>query len=246
MADRRLWTCLAVALAEVGFVVAGAPTWLLLPVAVPLVFLVPGYVIMRAVSPAPRAGRLALVVATSIGTVALAGLVLNLLPAGLTATTWSVGLFVIVAAAAVGAALRRDAPPPAQVRPPTWATSLKALLCLALVVATAAVAVVSQHHALERQRYTELAYEPRSDGSQVIAVRNREGARTEYVLRVTVGGRPSHQLPIGLSDGDSWTYDVRRLSGVAGAHEGERVEVDLSRPNDRTPYRRLTFWTGSP
>jgi uncharacterized membrane protein len=245
VADRRLAWCLLLASAQAGCVMAGVPAWMTLPIGILMIFVVPGYALLRASGRWDPAlpGRTGLVVVTSIGSVALGGLVLNLLPTGLTATSWSVGLLMVVAASAAlvwkrdGWRTPPDAPRPAL---PAGTTIAKALVCLTLVGVAAAVALTSQTHLNQRETYTELSINPHGAGHEV-HVRNREGSTVGYVVEVHVGGQAPENHAMRLADDASWSRAV--VSPAAARVRGRRpaITVDLYRAGDARRYRRVVL-----
>ena len=124
-ADLLVAAALAV-LAAFFALVAGIPTPARIVVAIPVVFAAPGYTVTEALLPRRDRGpveRVLLAVALSISVSVLGGLLLNLLPAGLTRTTQTLLLGVVTLAGAAAAAVRRRAVASATTdgasRPPT-------------------------------------------------------------------------------------------------------------------------------
>ena len=106
-ADLLAAAALAVVAALLALV-AGIPTPVRILVAIPVVFAAPGYTVTEALLPGRNRGpveRVLLAVTLSISVSVLGGLLLNLLPAGLTRTTQTLLLSVVTLAGAATAAL---------------------------------------------------------------------------------------------------------------------------------------------
>jgi len=115
---RAALTVALMAALELALVLAGGPTWATIPCGLAMALVLPGYVWFRVFS-GTRAGsvpqatplRAALIsTMTSLGIVMVTGLVLNALPAGLTAHSWAIALAIIVAAGLVALAVRARTP----------------------------------------------------------------------------------------------------------------------------------------
>ena len=251
--DLRRAVALAVACAVLALL---APVgWLSLLFLLPLAFILPGYAIVAALF-AGRPLKLPLLLSLSLGlslaTLAVGGLLLNLLPGGLRAGSWAALLTLVVLAAARAAALRRGrrAEPkrgPARFRPGRGGAIL---LAAGAIAATAAIVLtfttVAGKHAIG---YTELWMRPlhgRAEAALRVGVGSDEQARTHYKLVGRFGDGSERTTPIfSLEPGE--TRIVRWSVPRAAGSPPLRVNVLLFR-QDRParPYRRVFGWVPAP
>jgi hypothetical protein len=255
----------ALALVSVGAAVAGQEVgWLRAVLVLPLVFFLPGYVLVAALFPGRGAGlraeeRAMLSIGLSLALVALGGLLLNQTPWGLQADSWAALLGLFTLAAAVVAVLRPPRPAPGgspqgtaeggggaaaplRLLPPLGVRHGLAFAGAAAIL-TGAVAIA--HQGAQAQRvatgFTQLWLLPSApsgtgSGALRLGLRNAEPRPETYSLRVTVDGVQTESWPaIVLAPGQTWE------TTVASAPQGE-VEALLSRADaPQQIYRRVTL-----
>lgn len=196
--------------------------------AVPLVFVLPGYALLEALELRTIGGaqRAVLVPALSVALAIAVALVVDFVPSGLTQRSWAIGLFAVVAAASVVAAVRGTSgiglPRPVPL-------GLHRLDVLALVVAAAVltggvILVRTPLAAKKAQGYTILSLVHGKGRAVVVGVQSGEQRRVRYRLVV---GSQNHVL-----------YRNRNL--VLAPSERTTVRISLSRrgqPVTATLYR---------
>lgn len=211
----------------------------------PLVVFLPGYALANAVfgrRPPAAVERLALALGLSLVTAALASLVLNFLPPGLTLYSWAAALAVITVAATAVDAARHPAGPPGSMR-----TSPRARLRLPrrreqIIVAVAAAGLLAAAVMLARtplpspraQGYAALwlTRDPRSSGL-ILGVRSEERRTTRYVLRLKLpSGTSRRELTLG--PGQTWQEKLPGIRQAAAflyraGHNGVYRSVRVSR-----------------
>jgi len=217
--------------------------------ALPLALFLPGFGIIAA-SFGPR--RLAAVqlyvmsLGMSLATLALSGLLLNVLPGGLRTITWALLLVVIVVATCLVAAARRGRPelPPARRRIQRVSGPSAAMLAVAAIVAIAAfVLAQTPLPAKNAIGYTALWMLPDAGERAVaVGVENNEQHSTSYRLEVQVGmGAAATAIRLSLHPGEETTVHVP----VAAAPAAKPRRVIASLYLDRRPnavYRRVVSW----
>jgi hypothetical protein len=220
--------------------------------AIPLVFLLPGYAIIaasfgpRQLSPV-QLGVFSL--GTSLATLALSGLLLNVLPGGLETITWALLLVAIVLAGCRVAAVRRSGPQPrgprrTLTRPGAGATAMLAgAAILAIAAFVLAQTPLSATHAVG---YTALWMLPGADARTVeVGVDSNEQHHESYKLVVGAEavGR-SREFDVELEPGEEATFRVPVLP--SGARPPTEVIATLyRRAAPGSPYRRVTSWLSS-
>ena len=228
--------------------------------ALPLVFVLPGYALTSAMFPGqalefPK--RLVFSLGVSLSMVVLGGLVLNLTPFGLRAGSWATLLGGITLAACAVTFIRRrrqSIPVAGWSEGWNWSSgfSLRQGLLLglaALIVCSAfAVSMIGAH----RQPYpgfTQLWILPAGGANArnavSLGVNNMESTAMEYRLAVSVGGKIVKEWPaIDLYPNEKWDATlVLPQPGQAGA---VMVEADLYSANAPTViYRHVVLWLGS-
>jgi len=247
-ADLLAAAALAVVAALLALV-AGIPTPVRILVAIPVVFAAPGYTVTEALLPGRNRGpveRVLLAVTLSISVSVLGGLLLNLLPAGLTRTTQTLLLSVVTLAGAATAALRRarvkSAGPAepgepsepgeaAEPRPVRRALRLSpagiASLVLAIAVASAAIAIgVQTAQAHDTASFTQLWITANSSSTRAqVGVMNDEGAAQSYTLDLTTHGGSGRTYGFRLQDTASWRTEI----ALPATAKGYPVTVRLYR-----------------
>jgi hypothetical protein len=225
----------AAALAAVGTAVALAPSvpeWLRAVLVVPFLLALPGYAALR-LAGAARLGiedRALLTVGLSISVVAIAGLVLDRLPSGLSRGSWLAALDLWVAVTLVVARRRRA---PARLRLSIARTRVRwgpvAALALAGALTAAALAVdIRGAQAQERrERFVELWLVPSGNHSAVVGVRSAEPGVTGYRVTLSDGaGQVQAWSGIRLDWGAGWQTTVTLPAGV---HPGDELAARLYR-----------------
>ena len=211
----------------------------------PLVVFLPGYALANAIfGRRPPAGveRLALALGLSLVTAALASLVLNFLPPGLTLYSWATALALVTVAATAVDATRHPAGPPGS-------TSISARVKLRLprrreqvIVAVAAAGLLAAAVMLARtplpspraQGYAALwlTRDPRSSGL-ILGVRSEERRTTRYVLRLKLPSGTSRR-ELTLAPGQTWQEKLPGIRQAAASlyragHNGVYRSVRVSR-----------------
>jgi uncharacterized membrane protein len=220
-----------------------------LPFALPMVFLLPGYALLSAISPRHRFRRteqVVLSIGLSIMLLILGGFLLNWTPWGLQARTWTVGLGALTLVACVVALVRRtNGPTFSPLIVQTGLTVGQGML-LALTVVIAALAWTIAHRAAEvlpPSHFTQLWILPaegQEQGAVEVGIYCMEADTTRYTLQVSVGGAITRWPVIELEPDESWEVTVN-LPETADA---EYVHAELYRldAQGNEPYRRVTLW----
>ena len=236
-------------LAYAGGACATTILWPSAPVAVgiafvPLIFVVPGYFVASAVAPLRRTGFAefwSIAIGLSVAVDVLAGLVLNFVPGGLTATNWT---FFLLALTAIGC-LAPSRGSEARVR---WSERFRVSLgggVAGITLAASAFVAAGLITVFTAERswavpMTTLAFSSFSRGTHSwtaeIEVTNREGEPVTYRLLIVpqVGSRRSEVRRV--SSGHRWIQDVR-FSNASGV-----VSVELFRRGSQSVYRSI--WLG--
>jgi hypothetical protein len=206
------------------------------------VLILPGLGLTIARPPTTGLPRLNLFLAAavvSLAAIAMAGLILNVLPIGLSRISW-LGLIagLLIATALLAPAglprLKREGlvlPKPGQTLAMVAALIL---VTLAIVVARAGVKQPSEP-------FSALWVVPAPGGMVQVGLDNREEATTTYRVEVTRDGVVDATFPsITLTDGERWTALVADLQ--PGRHRMEMLVFLGSRPD--VVYRRVTLSAG--
>lgn len=235
--DGDLVLVAALALAALPVAVLPSPDWLRAVVLLPTALLAPGYALLAALLPpgfVSRDERVVLTVALSIAAWALGGLLLQVF-VELDRTLWIALLLFLTLPAAIVARLRRQAdgnsfrvPSP----PPLPGARAVASLLAAAAVGAAALAVGSAgaERQLERSRFSELwmvAPGPglaRPGDAVRVGVRNREGRRLAYRVRLSRAGVTAGEWEIRLADEAAWSVEAT----VPGGPRGRPLVATLS------------------
>jgi uncharacterized membrane protein len=248
---------LAVGLAAVGAAAALLPDLiapLKIPLTAPLVLVVPGYVLTRAIFPERSIldpERLLLSVGLSLVCAVLGGVLLNVTPWGLGAGTWAIYLFALTVAACVVAVARRS-PVAGQAQDglisgaawPLNARQAALLACSALVVAGALWVAHTPVPQEPQQGYTLLWTLPQTDANDTtvrVGVRNLEATPLDYQLRIVAAGQLLQQFAIQLQPVDEWQADVTLPPSAPGPVEAILYRSDA--PD--TVYRRTLLRGGA-
>jgi hypothetical protein len=245
--DLVVVVCLAAAmlvLAVVGVTVPGLSAAL----AGPLVFVLPGYALSKALFPErPRqaAELLLLSLGLSLAVAALGGLTLNLTPWGIQARSWAVLLCLVTLAASVVAATRGSRVLPEAVAPWRWfLTPLQSGMFAAAVLLVGGSLWVARTPAPQQpnQTYSVLWAVPASDAEPNVirlGVDSGESETTAYLVRVVAGAQQLQEFPIQLAPAEIWETELA-LSGLTdGTLEVQLYKV--SAPD--VVYRRVALRT---
>lgn len=195
--DRREALLLAVLLLAVVIVVMSPLRPLLV---IPLMLLVPGFLVGRSVlrQPAGLAERLVMSLALSFVLIVLAGLVLHV-TVGLTVTAWAIALGALVTLAVLTG--RGDAPdlPLQKIAPPRLLQGGALLLAVALVGASAATASRSAEASESRESVgvAEIWMLPTNDGEAVEIGVGNLSTQPETMRVVVKFGGVSHTWRVG-------------------------------------------------
>lgn len=224
-------------------------TTLRVMVALPLVLVLPGYA-MTTVLWSQRmlrgAERLLFSVGLSISVVILSGLVLNLTPWGLQASSWAVMLGGITVGASVGGWLRwrKDVAVPAV--PLGVGVNLREGLMLALAAVGMITAVgMARSPAPQQglQGYTVLWMLPVNDRNQHavrVGIHSMEFSTTAYRLDLEVNNQVVRQwTSIELRTGEKWENVVELPAEQLNAKEVEAVLYRIDNPT--IVYRQVTL-----
>ncbi|HYK95036.1 MAG TPA: hypothetical protein VE011_04090 [Candidatus Dormibacteraeota bacterium] len=233
----------AVALAVIlAASIAGIIAFVLASVAL-VVLILPGIVLAITRRPVESLRRLDLFLvasALSLGCIAIGGLVLNLIPGGLSRTAWLGLVAVLLLAIAVFA--RRGLPP---LRRESWVrpTNGQALAMVAACVLMMVSLLIARAGVKQpSEPFSALWVVPAGSGMVKIGLDNQELATTTYRVDVTVGGIIQRSFPaITVAMGERWTTLVPQP-----ARGGPPLEVLVyvaSQPD--VVYRRVTYSTGT-
>lgn len=221
----------------------------------PMVLFLPGYALSAALLPDGRAGlaeRLAISLGLSIAVAALGGLVLNLLPRGLTPGAWRVLLLGVTLSAAGYAYWRRQTrqiPGPGplvtkfSMRDATLVASAALLIGLALGLGGLGVGRATISAASDADPFTQLWMLPGEDaptnsGHQTVRVGLRNNEKGALTYRVTLQGGDNVFVEwpqVTLASGESWQAQATVPADMAGLD----VIALAYREGDETPYRRV-------
>jgi hypothetical protein len=207
----------------------------------PMVFLVSGHTVLRAVGVRTTSlpEHLAYAIGASLATGIAGGLAIN--AAGLLSPLgWAVWFWAVAVGASLVAAGRRDAsdlPPwlgPAGVR--LWHG---AALALAMLVATGAYALAIRDEASQQQfKYTEFWMLPSADGGRLaVGVRSAETQDQRFDLEITLDGRPFAAFrSLTVASGETWVREIQ----VPILATPQKAEARLYRPEDNRLYRSVS------
>jgi uncharacterized membrane protein len=190
----------------------------------PLVLVLPGYALSLLLLPSLphwwwRAGWSA---GLSLAIAVLAGLLLNLLPSGITTVTWTTGLAAVTLAALTATALIPGGPRVAggvhgqSVRNIgkswNWGVVAVSFLAVALAAGAVAIAVVSASRPAP-PGFAQLWLVPAAGSAASVGVRNAYPEAETFQLLVWDGGSPAIAWTITLGPGQQWQRAVRAVAG---------------------------------
>ncbi|HWS83933.1 MAG TPA: DUF1616 domain-containing protein [Ktedonobacteraceae bacterium] len=233
--------------------------WALLPdhlpvigviLAIPLVFLLPGYALTQVLSyqrSFDALHHLMLSIGLSLAIDIVSGFVLNMLPGGLQATSWAIllGLFT-TGCSVLGVYLRQKIHMQQASSwhiPFTFPNAM--VLALAIVVTILSIlysvlGVMQQPHKLFTQLWLLPASQTRQSCAVQVGVQNFEATSTTYGVEMRINGVLMHTwLPVSLETQHSWEQQVSLTPGTA---DGMQITVQLYRvENTRVVYRKVNL-----
>jgi hypothetical protein len=200
---------------------AAAPTTLRTIAGLPLVLVLPGYALSLLLLPSvpDRAWRAAWSVGLSLAVAVLAGLLLDLIPAGLTTVTWTAVLAGVTLAALAAVAFRPAAAPPraepsggATGRRWNWPALAGPALAAAFAAGAVALAVVSAPWP-RPPGFAELRLVPAPGPAASVGVRNAYPGAETFRLTVQNGRSAPMTWTITLGPGQEWQRAVPAVAG---------------------------------
>lgn len=214
------WSLLALAIGLLPIVV-----WVRAVVWIPLVFVMPGYALIRAVLPKhsiPLLEGAVYTLAGSVSIVALTGVLLQLvLPVD--RQIWAIAIVTVAVIAGLAATLRRGRetatmlPLPAPILRISIQSTLTLALALGLVIGAVVLASAGARSERATFHFTELwvlSVTASLHGSLVdVGVRNHQGDAEAYVVRVNQGRILLGTSKIHLADGQLWQKQVACKGG---------------------------------
>ena len=232
--DLLVVIALAILAVEAIVIQANKPSGLFL-LALPLVFLLPGYSVTAALFPNGGHGfpeTLAFSLGLSLAVDIVGGLIINLTPQGFAPLPWTIFLVSVTCAGCAIAALNRRhrlEPTSGQSRL-GLSVSQVLLLGLSVVVVASAMMIVRDQAARPASADGEIAFD--------VGVRNAESKEMNYALKVQVGETVVYELSsIALAPGETWEKTV-----VLGTVGNEDVQVFLYRMDSPSEIYRQTRW----
>ncbi|MEH2562047.1 hypothetical protein [Bradyrhizobium sp. AZCC 2289] len=211
--------------------------------AAPMVFLVSGHVVLRAlgIRTTSVSEHLAYAVGASLAVGIAGGFALN--AAGfLTPLGWAIWFCAVTVGTALVADGRSDTPDlppwPGPVRVRFWQG---AAIALAVLLATGAYALAVRDEASYREfRYTELWMLPSASGDPgrlTVGVRSAETQALRFDLEITLDGRLFAVFrSLTIAPGDTWTRQIP----VPVSANSQKAEARLYRPDDNRLYRSVS------
>ena len=238
LAAACLWAGAAVAAVAVSdSLLLRAALW------VPMVLLVPGHTVLRAIGVRTTSAlqHLVYAVGASLAAGIAGGFALNA-AGSITPLGWAMWFWAVTAAAALVAAVRRDTPDlpawPALARVRPWQG---ATLMLAVLVATGAYALAIRDDAAYREfKYSEFWLLPSANGESAritVGIRSAETQAQRFDVEITLDGQPLAVFrSVAVAPGDTWTRDIP----VPALATRQRAEARLYRPEDNQLYRSVS------
>jgi uncharacterized membrane protein len=218
--------------------------------AAPLTLFAPGYAIVAATFAKRSLGSqrvLLLSVALSLATLALGAFLLNYMPGGVRAISWTILLLLVVLNCCRVAALRR---PPAVAprrapRPRIRPRDGGLLLGGALLAAAALVLAMTTLPAENARGFTELWVTPEAgavSGTAEIGIGSEEQHAASYILKVQLGRGSSPVLrQLTLHPGETRTLRFDAPTSPPGAQVPVSAQL-YRQENPGKVYRRVSAW----
>lgn len=209
----------------------------------PMVFLISGHVLLRAIGIGTTSvsEHLAYTVGASLAVSIAGGFALNV--AGfLTPLGWAIWFSAITISTALVADRRRDVPAlppwPGPVRVRFWQG---ATIALAVLLATGAYALAVRDEATYRQfSYTEFWMLPWAEGDGgrlIVGVRSAETQTQRFDLEIVMDGQLFAVFrSLTIAPGDTWTRQIP----VPASAASRKAEARLYRPEDNRLYRSVS------
>lgn len=224
-----------------------------LVVALPLLFVLPGYAVTAALFPKRSLGipeQVLYSVGLSLAVVMVGGFALHWTPWGLQAESWVIFLFCVTLGASVIARMRRRRGWSVVTTPLNVGLDSRQglLLGLAALVVVAAVGLSRTPMPPQGiQGYTLLWILPAGDGNPNavrLGVSSREFTPTEYRLQVLVEGQIAQEWPaLQLAPGEEWETAVSVPGNSSNTRTVEATLYRLDAPS--VVYRRVTLRRGN-
>jgi uncharacterized membrane protein len=230
------------ATAMMAAVAVGDSVFLRAILGLPMVFLVPGHTVLRAigVKTASVPEHLAYAVGASLASGIAGGLVLNAI-GFLTPLGWAIWFWAVTVGASLVAAGSRDAP--ALLPWPAGSVGIRgrhvAAFALAMLVTTGAYALAIRDEARPRQfQYTEFWMVPSAAGDRLaVGVRNVENKTVRFDVEITLDGHPFAVFrSLAMAPGAMWTREIP----MPAAATAQKAEAKLYRPEDNRLYRSVS------
>jgi uncharacterized membrane protein len=214
------WSCVVLLAVLWGYLAFGRTS---LPgeiVAVPLVFLVPGGLLVMMLPSRPKDGffQFALAVGLSIAMCIAVGLLLNFLPTGIDHRTWTCALgmvsmteAVVVASLESRAVMTRSSSPSMPIR-----TSFKSRVVVTVAVVailSGAIASVAWERlnaeaANSQERFAEVWINPVSGQAAVVGVRSNISGSNGFRLSISAAGHPIKDYAFTLEGQETWSQRI--------------------------------------
>ena len=204
-----------------------------------LVIVLPGYAVTAAVLPGYAlrlSDRVTVVLSMGVALLALGGILLTSLPAGLTFEAWA-GYIALLVVGGLLAAVRRRQPllPRRAVGLPSLTSAAPFILALAIAGGALAVARSGAYDQDRQLAFTEFWAVSSDDRPIRIGVTSHEQAPTQYRVEVELDGQPiGGWETVELAPGDTWGRELDRAVTAGGI-----LQADLYRRGDTSPYRRV-------
>ena len=230
------------AVATLVTVVVSDSVFLRTIVGAPMVLLVSGHAMLRALGIRTNSvsEHLTFAVGASLAVAIVGGFALNAIDF-LTPLGWAIWLFTIAIGAALVADRRTDTPDL-----PTWPAPIRGNLrqgtaiALAVLLATGGYALAIRDEATHRQfRYTEFWMLPSIDnpGRLTVGVRSAETQTQRFDVDITIDGRPFAVFrSLILAPGETWTRQIP----VPISADSQKAQARLYRPDDNRLYRSVS------
>lgn len=209
----------------------------------PMVFLVSGHAVLRAIGVRTTSAlqHVVYAVGANLAVGIAGGFALNAADF-LTPLGWAIWFWAVTVAAALVAAIRRDTPDlpawPARARVRLWQGTV---LMLAVFVATGAYALAVRDEAAHREfKYTEFWLLPSARGEPgriTVGIRSAETQAQRFDVEITLDEQPLAVLrSVAVAPGGTWTRDIP----VPALATPQRAEARLYRPEDNRLYRSVS------
>ncbi len=216
--------------------------------ALPLVFVLPGYMLTEAFfhkRPLNVSHRLLLSLGLSLSIVVLSGLLLNLLPAGLRATTWAIFLGLLTALLSLLVAYIRRGTPLNETHPLRFRFSISGFVLFSLAIVIATLSVLYAVIGAERQSYsgfTQLSMLPSVQTEKSCAIhlgiRSFESTTVTYRIILTINKTQVTPWPsIVLAPQEAWNRSMPITPGVSSSVNVEAQLYRLDKPS--AAYREV-------